>query len=321
MKTVSVVMAVYNSKRTLRQALISLEDQDYQGGVELIVADGGSTDGSLEILEEFGAKIISERSGSPEKAKALALQKARGELVLFMASDNILPDKGWLSQMIGMMKKEPGVVGVYPWRYGYRKKDTSLNRYFALIGVNDLVAWWLGRADRQSYGGNEWNLAGRAEDKGDYFLVEFGIDKMPTLGDNGFLVKRKELMKAKVGVKDFFHIDVCHDLIELGQNKFGVVKTTIIHDTGEKYFKFLKKRFRYMRELYLRELNKRRFVLVKNWEDRLRILGFIVYTLTLAGPLYTAFRGFLVKRDLAWFWHPVMCWSMVFIYGVAVLIR
>jgi glycosyltransferase involved in cell wall biosynthesis len=322
MKSVSVVMPTYNSLRTIEACLKSIREQDYdQSKIEILAADGGSSDGTIGILDEYGAKVINEQSGSPEKAKAIALKQAKNELVLFLASDNILPHKRWLRQMAAALEKEPAAVAAYPWRYAYRKTDTSLNRYFALLGANDPVAWFMGKADRQAHGSNKWRLAGEAKDKGDYWLVEFDEKNMPTLGDNGFLVRQKQLMKAKTDERHFFHIDVVLDLVRLGFNKLAVVKTEIIHDTGEEYFSFIKKRFRYMGELYLRDQRFRRYVWVKNWQEKIKIFGYIVYSLTLIGPLLEAFNGWRKKRDSAWFWHPLMCFSMVWVYGLALVMK
>lgn len=291
--------------------MASIREQDYEGKVEIVAADGGSTDGTKDILKKYNCKIVNEKTGNPEKAKAIALRQAQGEAILFLASDNILPTRTWLKRMVDSLLKEPSAVGAYPWRYAYRKTDTSLNRYFALMGVNDPVAWFMGKADRQSYLGNE-----NQKTK----LVKFTPENMPTLGDNGMLVWRNKLMKAKVDEKNFSHIDVFYDLVSLGMNQFVVVKNEIIHDTGESFVKFLSKRFRYMKELYLEQREMRRYKWVRDYQDMARLGLFVIYSLSLVGPLWTAGRGFLKKPDLAWFWHPVMSVAMVLVYGLALIL-
>lgn len=322
MLSVSVVMATYNSGRTLDQALRSVREQDYpQDKIEIVVADGGSSDETRQILRKHKAKVINERTGSPEAAKALAIKKTKGELVLFLASDNELMNKTWLREMVGYLKKEKQALATYSWRYQWRKADTSLNRYFALMGANDPVAWFMGRADRQEWGSDEWKLAGEAEDKGKYFAVKFNSENMPTLGDNGFLILREELMKAGVGEKQYFHIDAIYDLVKRGKNLFVVGKNSIEHNTGERYFQFLIKRAKYMRELYLKERTKRRYRWEERGMDKLKLLGFVIYTLTLIGPIMWSIRGYIQKRDLAWFWHLPMCIGLGFTYGNEVLKR
>ena len=142
---------------------------------------------------------------------------------------------------------------------------------------------------------------------------------MPTLGDNGVLVWRDKLQKAKVDEKHFSHIDVFYDLLGLGEIWFGVVKNTIIHDTGESYKKAISKRSRYMNELYLKQIKIRRYKWVRGWSDKARLGLYVIYSLTLVGPLMEALWGFISKPDLAWFWHPAMCVSMVVVYAKAII--
>jgi len=315
-------MPTFNSGKVIEACLKSVRNQDYdQKKIEILCADGGSTDRTVELIRKYKGRVIKENTGSPEAAKAVALRQAQGELVLLIASDNVLLEKGWLKKMVGLLGKEKSAVASYSWRYAYRKEDTSLNRYFALMGGNDPVALFMDKADKQRYGLDKWKLGGEAEDKGDYWLVQFNENNMATLGDNGMLVKRKLLMKAKVDEKHFFHIDVFWDLVAKGFNKFVVVKNEIIHDTGEEFCRFIQKRYRYMKELYLEDLKLRRFVWVRDWSDKLRIFAYIIYSLTVIGPLLEAFKGWKKKKDLAWFWHPVMCLTMVFVYGWVFIVR
>lgn len=320
MKSVSVVMATLNSGLTLEACLKSLRDQDYdQGLIEIVIADGGSQDNTLEIAKKYGAQVILENTGSPEAAKAVALREAKNEIVLELDDDNVLPGRNWLTKMVSIFEKEPAITGCYPWRYAWRKSDKILNRYFALFGVNDPVAWFLGRADRQSYLSSEYTLAGESQDKGDYFLVEFNQDNLPTVGANGFLIRREILLKAQVDEKHFFHIDVNFDLVKQGFNQYAVVKNDIVHASGESFGKFFQKRWRYMFELYLEDFSQRRYFLFNPQKDKLKILSYSFYSLTILGPLMDALRGFLRIPDPAWFLHPLVCFLMFWLYFFSVL--
>ena len=323
MKTVSVIIATFNAGEVFEEYLKSIRDQDYdQKRIEVVVADGGSSDGTVELAEKYGCRVIKEKTGSPEGAKAVALKKSTGELVLVGDADNVWPDKGWLRWMVDCCTCTPEVqvLGGYTWRYAWRREDGVLNRYFALLGANDPVVWFLGKADRQSYLFDKWRLGGKlVKETDEYFVVEYDKNNLPTVGANGFLIRRKDLLKAKVGEKDYFHIDVIYDLVKEKPRRFVVLKTDIVHKTGAGFFRFLKKRSRYMRELYLRDGKRRRYFICDLQKDWWKILLFSLYTLSVVGPMVTALWGFVKKRDLAWFLHPVMCLGVLVVYGVAVV--
>lgn len=327
MKSISVLMPTLNSGAVLRRCLKSVRDQEYdQSKIEIVVADGGSTDGTVELIKQYGGEAIPENTGSPAAAKSFALRHAKNEIILVIDDDNILPNRQWLAKMVSVFDKEPDITGCYPWRYSYCKEDKILNRYFSLFGVNDPVAYFLGRADRQSYLptgkaglSSKYTLAGKAQDKGDYFLVEFNTENLPTVGANGFLIKRELLMKAQVDEKHYFHIDVNWDLVNQGYNKYAVVKNDIIHASGERFWRFFKKRKRYMEDLYLRDLNRRRYFLYKKERDHKKIIAYSLYATTFVLPTVEATKGFLKIPDPAWFLHPLICFGIFWIYFTSVI--
>lgn len=53
---VSLLVTVYNVKRTLPLTLTSIEEQDYPN-LETVIVDGGSTDGTVELIKEFAARM------------------------------------------------------------------------------------------------------------------------------------------------------------------------------------------------------------------------------------------------------------------------
>ena len=55
MKTISVIVPVYNTEKELPKCIKSICDQTYKD-LEIICVDDGSTDGSGQILDEFSAK-------------------------------------------------------------------------------------------------------------------------------------------------------------------------------------------------------------------------------------------------------------------------
>ncbi len=92
---ISIVIAVYNGRNTFQQCLNSIIEQSYPNK-ELIVIDGGSTDGTLDLIKinhEHISYFISEPDNGIYDAWNKALNKASGEWVAFLGADDIfLPD-------------------------------------------------------------------------------------------------------------------------------------------------------------------------------------------------------------------------------------
>ena len=111
---ISVITAVYNNAETIASALDSALAQEGDN-LELIVIDGGSTDGTLEILERYAdrlAVLVSE----PDKGIYFALNKgiglASGEVVGFLHSDDLLANENVLNR-VGEAFADPKVEAVY----------------------------------------------------------------------------------------------------------------------------------------------------------------------------------------------------------------
>lgn len=87
---ISVIIPCYNAERTLAATIASALDQDVQK--EVIVVNDGSTDGSAEIIGEFGDRVrsLSIPNGGVSSAREIGTKLARGEYVQYLDSDDLL---------------------------------------------------------------------------------------------------------------------------------------------------------------------------------------------------------------------------------------
>ena len=89
---VSIVTPSFNQARFLEETLQSVERQDYPG-IEHIVVDGGSTDGSVDIIRRHGHKLAMWVS-EPDNGQADAIRKgfsmATGDVLAWLNSDDML---------------------------------------------------------------------------------------------------------------------------------------------------------------------------------------------------------------------------------------
>ena len=114
---VDVVMLTKNSMRpSLRETVSSIFSTVPVS--RLIAVDGGSRDGTRELLDASGAEVIDDSAGTRATSRQRGMAAARTELFAFVDSDVLLPP-GWFDQMLPYFD-DPRVAGVssYPIQIG-----------------------------------------------------------------------------------------------------------------------------------------------------------------------------------------------------------
>jgi len=102
---ISVVLAVYNSAKTLQHCFDSIAKQTYRN-VELIVIDGQSTDGTVDIIKSNESHIFYWESSSDTgiyDAWNKALKHMTGEWVCFLGADDYFWNDKVLEEMAGRL--------------------------------------------------------------------------------------------------------------------------------------------------------------------------------------------------------------------------
>jgi glycosyltransferase involved in cell wall biosynthesis len=92
----SIIIPALNEERFLPFLLTSIKNQNF-AEAEVIIADAGSTDRTLEIAARFGAKTVD--GGMPAVGRNRGAEVAVGEWLLFLDSDVILP-KNFLADIL-----------------------------------------------------------------------------------------------------------------------------------------------------------------------------------------------------------------------------
>ncbi|NNL67749.1 MAG: glycosyltransferase, partial [Myxococcales bacterium] len=110
---ITVITPSFNQAPFLRACIDSVLAQDWPD-LEYRVLDGGSTDGSREILESYGDAITwrSHRDGGQAAAIREGFEKATGEIVAWLNSDDYyLP--GAFAHAVVALSADPGAAGVH----------------------------------------------------------------------------------------------------------------------------------------------------------------------------------------------------------------
>lgn len=143
MAHVSVVTPSYNQSAFLEETILSVLEQE-NINIEYIIIDGGSTDGSLDIIEKYADRLawwVSEGDSGQADAINKGLARASGEFISWLNSDDLyLP--GTVAQAAAAMEANPRAGFVFGDAITVDTQGRKLNELtFGDWGLEELMAF------------------------------------------------------------------------------------------------------------------------------------------------------------------------------------
>ncbi len=130
---VSFVIPTLNAQTTLERCIYAIRSQKYpKNKIEIIIADAGSTDSTLKIARKWKTKILFNKKLFPEIGKDIGAKSAKGDIIFFTDSDNILANTTWLINMTKPYLADMGVTGFLPQTVP-PPDSPGLNRYLGYL--------------------------------------------------------------------------------------------------------------------------------------------------------------------------------------------
>ncbi|OGK29796.1 hypothetical protein A3F29_01850 [Candidatus Roizmanbacteria bacterium RIFCSPHIGHO2_12_FULL_33_9] len=296
---VSIIIPTYNAQKFLDRCLKSIKKQDFpKNKYEILIIDGDSTDNTVAVAKEWGAKILENPFRDAESGKAIGINNAKGEIIALIDADNELVEKTWLSQMVKPLQKDKKVFGVEsPWLV--RENDSSLNQYFALLRIADPLA-------------RKLHPRANIIDKKDYLIYEIKVGEAPVIGANGFLYRKNFINKIGFGEK-FEEVNFVSKLVSRGFIRYAVPKNIgIYHHYVSSVKDYIKKRIKIGKKFMARKAKRQ-----ETWVDKTTKIDFlmsVLYNISIIGPLIESIREYSKSKNPAWFWHPIISFLTIIIY-------
>ena len=122
---VSVIVSVFNSEKTVSDAIDSILSQSYSN-IECIVIDAESTDRTRSIIQDYGDKIdvfVTEPDNGIYDGLNKGILLATGDIIAFLHSDDVYADKAVVSDVVSLFGND--IQGVYGDLVYTPKDDTS----------------------------------------------------------------------------------------------------------------------------------------------------------------------------------------------------
>ena len=112
---ISIITPVLNNAEYLEQTIQSVIDQDYDN-IEYIIIDGGSTDGTLDIIKKYNDKInfwISEPDKGIYDAQNKGVSRATGKYFAVLNSGDFYAENDVVSKVASKIKNQLNVDYIY----------------------------------------------------------------------------------------------------------------------------------------------------------------------------------------------------------------
>ena len=314
-RKVTFSIPTFNSEKYLDSCLRSIFNQDYpKEKIEIIIADGGSSDNTIEIAKKYNVDILHNEQRKAEIGTKLAAQAATGDLFVVFAADNELKLNNWLLMINEFFNRYQDLAAVWG-RMIASKGDPAIIRYYELI-QSEPLAYFLNK-NLQYY-----TKRTKAIKLNDLTYYYFNVQHRRPLcwGANGLVYKLdyvRDVFKREgfIGDNEIFQY-----MVEKGCNK--VIYSPSLnhyHHTVNSIFQWVQKWKRNFVEIFLETRHARRIDWFYYGHFKLKLFFWLIYSLfpifSLAHAVFLAVRN----RNFYWLYHPLMSFLQAATYAFWVL--
>lgn len=302
----SIVMATYNSEKTIDKALASIRKQKFaQEEIEVIVVDGGSTDSTRKIAYKYNAIVLDNPYRLPEPAKMIGLKYASGKYLCIMDSDEEIANDTFFMKRKLVLEKYKELKCLI---MGLATPKKSNPCCYYINSVGDPFSCFV----YKTYRGSQIELIKRKsvyDKEANCYIAKYSKSEIRPIGDS-CTVMDLEYIRTHYGDKlDNTTTATLFDYLVQDTGCLGHVENdNHIHHTEASFNTFLKKiKFRIINNIFDVEgsgySNKAKTS--KSLKNRKYL--FPIYTVSIIFPLIDGLRMFAKYRHWIFLLHPIFC--------------
>jgi glycosyltransferase involved in cell wall biosynthesis len=216
---ISIISASYNSKQTIESTILSVIPH-LSNSCEYIIIDGGSTDGSIEIINKYKnylSYFVSEKDNGIYHAWNKGILKAQGEYVAFIGMDDLLcanyssvylksilmnPEVDfWSSKMLIRGENKKNIIFGKHWEWHSFRRSMKVVHPGSLHKINLFNIYGLYNENYKIVGDYEFLLRIKSNLKSGFINKTTVVFSLNGVSNNNPYLLAKEIRNAKLNTK------------------------------------------------------------------------------------------------------------------------
>lgn len=253
----------------------------------------------MNDLKEMGVKVYLSKKRPENGKKRDGYLKAKGDIIIFIDSDNEMVEKDWIKKMVKPLVSDESISYCIS-RIAVVKTDKLLNQYLSIIAPDPFVEY---KSMDAYLALNKLSL----KDEGEYETYTQNLKKFLITSGNYFASRKKTLEKIGGYTQD---TEVAYKFFKTGLGKIGIPKDAHLHHHIASSLKeFTIKKFRWGKIYFLEQNKGREF----NWipEGFLGKLGVgarVLKNLLFFPEAFVGVYRAIIYKQKAWLIHPIAIW-------------
>ena len=317
---ISVVIATYNSSQILPKALDALTNQNYPSNkLEIIAVDGGSTDDTRKIAQNYGCIVLDNPKKDPVSAKLIGMNAATGKYLVTLDHEEVLINKDSLLTRVLALKENPNCKIAMCSGYKRPNDYPGLNQYISEFGDPFSFFYYRCSKDYKHFIRHIKKYASIYDTKEAYSIVRLdNLDRfivelccLATMIDLEYFSNSSDLLRNPTKMVHLFYDEFAKN------NVIDFIITTndpLLHYSADSLNAYLPKlKWRIINNVhYPSRAEQGAQGRTKYSSISYKKYIFPFYAISVIFPLFDALSLFFSRKNAAYLLHPFFCLYVIF---------